>query len=220
MPFVYTHLVSLTMTVFLVCESIKKGVMFTPIIVDDDGNMLSAGADYWFGCVFPALSLITTAIVCVGLVEIGSRLSNPYGTDCEDLAVFHFINYSAATSRQVIDSLGRHAVDQHMKTRSEAQKRFAQLMLVAKLQVQHVDISDAAAKKMGQQANSARRWKRALKGVVQHQMSGTEHELFVNDDDSTKSSMQKYNHRSGSPTQNGVSDVDPLSSHEFKPQEF
>lgn len=210
MPFVYTHLVSLTMTVFLICESIKKGVLFTPIIKDDDGTILSPGADYWFGLIFPALSLITTAIVCVGLVEIGSRLSNPYGTDCEDLAVFHFINYSAATSRQVIDSLGRHAVEEHMRNRSMAEKRFKQLMLVARLQVHDRDIPEKAAKLLSRQATSTRHWKRALKGVVQHQMQGTEHELHLNNENSAKPSMSWQKPYSSSATQS--SDADSITS--------
>ena len=49
----------------------------------------------------------------VGLLEIARRFLYPYGTDVEDLAVFHFINFAATASLAMLDSGVTITDDEH-----------------------------------------------------------------------------------------------------------
>ena len=92
LPYVYTHLIGLSSFLFLLTNSITQGFHFTP------------DAPISYGFAFPAFGLFVTTFTSVGLVEIGSTLCDPFGGDSEDFPIFTFLNFTAVTSRNIIDS--------------------------------------------------------------------------------------------------------------------
>jgi len=90
MPFAYSHLISLTSTLFLVCQSALKGLFFKP------------DASYSFGFTLPFLATLILTLSMVGLVEIGNIISNPFGWDLEDFPVTRFCKTTAIKSRDCI----------------------------------------------------------------------------------------------------------------------
>ena len=92
LPYVYTHLIGLSSFLFLLTNSITQGFHFIP------------DAPISYGFAFPAFGLFVTTFTSVGLVEIGSTLCDPFGGDSEDFPIFTFLNFTAVTSRHIIDS--------------------------------------------------------------------------------------------------------------------
>ena len=92
LPYVYTHLIGLSSFLFLLTNSITQGFHFTP------------DAPISYGFAFPAFGLFVTTFTSVGLVEIGATLCDPFGGDPEDFPIFTFLNFTAVTSRNIIDS--------------------------------------------------------------------------------------------------------------------
>ena len=79
MPFIYTHLVSLTCFVYLVAESFLSGVRFSP------------NASVSFGLTFPFVFILAKIIATFGLIVVGETILDPFGTDAEDFALLHFV---------------------------------------------------------------------------------------------------------------------------------
>ena len=92
LPYVYTHLIGLSSFLFLLTNSITQGFHFIP------------DAPISYGFAFPAFGLFVTTFTSVGLVEIGATLCDPFGGDPEDFPIFTFLNFTAVTSRNIIDS--------------------------------------------------------------------------------------------------------------------
>ena len=63
MPFIYTQLVSLACTIFLVASAFLKGVHFTP------------KQSYTFGIIVPAFNVALTTITVFGLLEVADAPS-------------------------------------------------------------------------------------------------------------------------------------------------
>ena len=72
--------------------AILKGLHFTP----------DATVDYGF--VFPFLALTLTTVTSLGLLEVGSIISNPCGDEAEDFAIYTFVDRTVKGSRKVIDA--------------------------------------------------------------------------------------------------------------------
>ena len=92
MPFMYTQLVSFACAFYLIVYAILKGLHFTP----------DATVDYGF--VFPFLALTLTTVTSLGLLEVGSIISNPCGDEAEDFAIYTFVDRTVKGSRKVIDA--------------------------------------------------------------------------------------------------------------------
>ena len=75
LPFIYTHLVSLMCTLYLLFNAFIKGVYFEP------------GASYTFGLILPLCSMLTTTLAVFGLLEVGDTILDPFGCDPEDFTV-------------------------------------------------------------------------------------------------------------------------------------
>ena len=86
LPYVYTHMIGTATTMFLISYAIMKAFYFTP------------KAPISYGFVFPLFGLVFIVFSCVGLIDIGAALCNPFGGDAEDFAVFHFLNFTATSS--------------------------------------------------------------------------------------------------------------------------
>ena len=91
-PYVYTHMISLVSALYLVTYAVLKGTAFTP-----DSSLA-------FGLAFPFLSLLLMTISCIGLIEVGSTLANPWGGEFEDFCVLHFIDSAAVHTRSLVHS--------------------------------------------------------------------------------------------------------------------
>ena len=90
LPYMYVHLVSLLTAIFLGIFAVEKGLLFTP------------EADYTYGLVLPFISWVIMCCSCVGLIEVGTTLANPFGSEPEDFAVFTFID---AATRNALFSI-------------------------------------------------------------------------------------------------------------------
>ena len=90
LPFIYTHLVSLAASTFLLANAFIKGMYYTP------------DASYAFGVVLPATNIMLMAVTIFGLLEVGDTVVDPFGNDPEDFAVIHFIEYTAVSSQHLI----------------------------------------------------------------------------------------------------------------------
>merc|ERR1719424_1869235 len=86
LPYVYTHLVSLACTIFLLAHAFLKGLYFEP------------SASLTFGLLMPLTSFVLLTLTVLGLLQIGSILANPLGPNREAFAVCLFINFTCTTS--------------------------------------------------------------------------------------------------------------------------
>jgi len=83
-PFVYSHLVSLSCFFYLAFLGVEKGARFTP------------DSSYVFGAAVPAASFFIALVTTLGLVEIGQAISDPFsGDDREDFALPSFLKSCA-----------------------------------------------------------------------------------------------------------------------------
>jgi len=90
LPFIYTHLVSTACTFFLVINAFLKGLDFTP-----DSSLT-------FGFVMPMMNVLLITLSIFGLLEVGDTILNPFGTDPEDLAITHMVEWTAVASFDAI----------------------------------------------------------------------------------------------------------------------
>ena len=95
-PYMYTHMISLVSTLYLLTFAVLKGAEFSP------------DASIAFGFMFPVLSLSLMTLSCVGLLEVGSTIANPWGGELEDFAVFHFLDSAAAHTRSLVETSKQH----------------------------------------------------------------------------------------------------------------
>ena len=83
-PFVYSHLVSMSCFLYLFFFAVDKGARFTP------------ESTYIFGLAVPAASFFIALITTTGLVEVGQAIADPFGgNDPEDFALPTFLNTTA-----------------------------------------------------------------------------------------------------------------------------
>ena len=115
LPFIYTHLVSLSSSLFLMFNAFVKGLYFTP------------EASYTFGLILPACSVITTTLVVFGLLEVGDTILDPFGSDPEDFTVLHFIEFTPPSSLAAIevDSMGPPLRERKPTTAVEAENFYS-----------------------------------------------------------------------------------------------
>jgi len=90
LPYIYTHLVSASCTVFLLANAFLKGLYFVP------------GASYTFGLFLPMVNVLMTTLAIFGLLEVGDTVMDPFGSDPEDFAVLHLVEWCAASSLEAI----------------------------------------------------------------------------------------------------------------------
>eukprot|EP00326_Haptolina_ericina_P017331 CAMPEP_0181196452 /NCGR_PEP_ID=MMETSP1096-20121128/15475_1 /TAXON_ID=156174 ORGANISM="Chrysochromulina ericina, Strain CCMP281" /NCGR_SAMPLE_ID=MMETSP1096 /ASSEMBLY_ACC=CAM_ASM_000453 /LENGTH=309 /DNA_ID=CAMNT_0023286217 /DNA_START=112 /DNA_END=1041 /DNA_ORIENTATION=- len=90
LPFLYTHMVSLSCTLYLCGSAFLKGLQYTP-----DANTL-------IGLVIPLLYVALTNITIYGLLCVGDTVFDPFGDDLEDFAVLRFIEHTATASYEAI----------------------------------------------------------------------------------------------------------------------
>ena len=113
-PFIYTHMISLTCGLYLQCYAATRALLFTP------------DSDYAFGLVFPLLTVMMITLGTIGLVEVGATMSNPFGVDAEDFAVFTFVLTTAQQSRKIVETPTRTALVEHFgATAAGAQRKAA-----------------------------------------------------------------------------------------------
>ena len=79
LPFIYTHLVSMSSTLFLMFNAFNKALYFTP------------DAYVGFGLILPFCSICMISLVVFGLLEVGNTILDPFGNDPEDFALLHFV---------------------------------------------------------------------------------------------------------------------------------
>jgi hypothetical protein len=91
MPFSYMHLISTAVTWHLLSFATFQGQKFRP------------GVSVLESFLYPLFALIVLTFTLVGLIEVGSRIQNPFGADLEDFAVFHFVNFTAKASHQIVE---------------------------------------------------------------------------------------------------------------------
>ena len=91
MPFIYTHLVSLSCFVYLMASAFLAGVSFTP------------GTSTLFGLVFPLIFVVAKIIATFGLIEVGETILDPFGEDPEDFALLHFVEVTICSSHEAIE---------------------------------------------------------------------------------------------------------------------
>ena len=106
MPFIYTHLVSLSCFVYLFAEAFISGVRFKPT------------ASVSFGLLFPLIFVLAKIISTFGLIVVGETILDPFGTDPEDFALLHFIEVTVTSSHEAIEieaSAQRHKDRQHQQ---------------------------------------------------------------------------------------------------------
>jgi len=90
LPYIYTHLVSISCTIFLVGNAFLKGLYFEP------------DASLTFGLALPLASILLMTLTILGLLEIGAILANPLGPNKEAFAICHFVNYACSASREIV----------------------------------------------------------------------------------------------------------------------
>ena len=93
-------MISLVSTLYLLTFAVLKGAEFSP------------DASIAFGLVFPLLSLSLVTLSCVGLLEVGSTMANPWGGELEDFAVFHFVDSAAIHTRSLVETSKQHMARQ------------------------------------------------------------------------------------------------------------
>jgi len=90
LPFIYTHLVSMSSTIYLLFTAFTKGQYF-----DEE-------ADYGYGIVLPCLGVLMITLATYGLLEVGNTILDPFGDDPEDFALLHFVEFTIAASYEAI----------------------------------------------------------------------------------------------------------------------
>ena len=111
MPFIYTHLVSICSTVYLMFFAFTKGLHFGP------------DAGYTYGFLLPLCSVLLSTLAIFGLLEVGDTIGDPFGRDPEDFAVLHFVECTVVASLEAIsvDSVvPRHKTDFYSNTELRA----------------------------------------------------------------------------------------------------
>ena len=118
LPFIYTHLVSWSTTIFLLAQAMSTGHLFTPT-ADVTFGMVSRYSlkatplpTAHCGCqasvlahvrlllqMLPGLSLLVSTFGVMGIVTIAENLADPWGFDNEDLATLHFLEGQGRRSR-------------------------------------------------------------------------------------------------------------------------
>ena len=88
LPFIYTHLVSFSCTVYLLASAFMSGLAFQP------------GASIMFGLGMPLATVLLNTVTIFGLLEVGDTILEPFGSDSEDFAVLHFVDYVATASKE------------------------------------------------------------------------------------------------------------------------
>jgi len=89
-PFVYTHLVSLSCFLYLGCTGFLSGFQF-----DED-------ASWSFGLVLPMTFYTIKIFTTFGLFEVGEVILDPFGDDPEDFALLHFVEVTISSSWEAI----------------------------------------------------------------------------------------------------------------------
>jgi len=90
LPFLYTHMVSMSCTVYLCGSAFIRGTAF-----DENAGVTS-------GLIVPLIYVILTNITIYGLLVVGDTVIDPFGDDLEDFAVLHFIEHTATASYEAI----------------------------------------------------------------------------------------------------------------------
>jgi len=90
LPFIYTHLVSASSTLYLLFTAFTKGLYYHP------------DATFMFGFLMPFMSVAATALITFGVLEVGNTVLDPFGDDAEDFALLHFVEYALCASCEAI----------------------------------------------------------------------------------------------------------------------
>jgi len=134
-PYAYTHMISLVSTIYLLTFAVLKGAEFSP------------DASIAFGFIFPVISLSLTTLSCVGLLEVGSTITNPWGGELEDFAVFHFLDSAALHTRSLVETSKLHMPRQRERTHVLSEAAAAAAVAAAAA-------ADAQAKETGRGTSS------------------------------------------------------------------
>jgi len=94
LPFIYTHMVSLSCTVYLTGSAFLRGLEFTP-----ESGITG-------GFLMPFVYVVLTNLTIYGLLVVGDTVFNPFGEDPEDFAVVRFIEHTAKVSLEAIECPG------------------------------------------------------------------------------------------------------------------
>ena len=84
-------------TLFLLFNAFLKGLYFSPDV------------SFTFGIMLPSCSVLTTTLAVFGLLEVGDTILDPFGSDPEDFAVLHFIEWTISSSLAAIQLGGTGA---------------------------------------------------------------------------------------------------------------
>jgi len=90
-PFVYSHLVSTGSFLYLLGLAVLKAAAFRP------------EETTFNGIIMPLSSFLIALVTMIGLIEIGSAIANPWGTDPEDFAVPLMLQVTAKCSRLICE---------------------------------------------------------------------------------------------------------------------
>ena len=108
LPYIYTHLVSLSCMIYLVVSAFIKGAQC------ESSEPLSTSI------VLPTFAMLLQTITVIGLLEIGAILANPLSPAKEAFAICHLLNFTSANSLSVVSVDSAPAVG----GTSEEAKRF------------------------------------------------------------------------------------------------
>ena len=141
LPFIYTHLVSLMCTLYLLFNAFIKGLYFEP------------EASWTFGLILPLCSMLTTTLAVFGLLEVGDTILDPFGCDPEDFTVLHFIEWTISSSLAAIETEQAKLIEQARNSSGEAsgehfyspEETAAMVKVVARMVARHRARKAAAA---------------------------------------------------------------------------
>tara|TARA_B110001452_G_scaffold67441_1_gene54283 strand:- start:173 stop:2179 length:2007 start_codon:yes stop_codon:yes gene_type:complete len=98
LPYIYTHLVSLSCMIYLVASAFIKGAQCEV----DESKFTSI--------LLPSLAVLLQTITVIGLLEIGAILANPLSPAKEAFAICHLLNFTCANSLSVVSIDGAPAI--------------------------------------------------------------------------------------------------------------
>lgn len=91
--FFYVHFIGLLSVLYLPLFAISSAL--------DAGT---GDESYWVNDVVAGLIVFLQVVFVIGLRVLGQKMSDPYGSDLEDLSVMHYVHYTWQMSRRMLES--------------------------------------------------------------------------------------------------------------------
>eukprot|EP00586_Coscinodiscus_wailesii_P014506 CAMPEP_0172520300 /NCGR_PEP_ID=MMETSP1066-20121228/291923_1 /TAXON_ID=671091 /ORGANISM="Coscinodiscus wailesii, Strain CCMP2513" /LENGTH=226 /DNA_ID=CAMNT_0013303035 /DNA_START=294 /DNA_END=974 /DNA_ORIENTATION=+ len=92
-PFFYVHFLCLLTTFYLPLYSINSAY-----------DLGTGSSSSWLKDVFTGMIVLLQALFVIGLRVLGQKLSDPFGSDLEDLSVMHYCTFTWKMSNRILSS--------------------------------------------------------------------------------------------------------------------